>query len=433
MRYPKYIENDFIFPDFYRVKINHPPKGLEEPGKTLHQGLKNILPQSGIKPGDTVAIGVGSRGIANISLLVATLCRCIRKMGAKPFIIPAMGSHGGATAEGQIKVLEKLGITEALCGAPIVSSMAVDTVGETMDEVPVYFSRDALAMDHSICINRIKPHTKFKGPVESGLYKMLCIGMGKHQGALIYHNMALTHGFFPLLKAMGNEIIQKTNFRFGIAIVEDFFDNTMEIESIMAEDIFARETELLIRARAHFPRLPFKELDVLVIGQIGKEISGSGMDPNVTGRTFDLMEDDFSESLKAGRIAILNLSNNTAGNGIGLGNADIITEKIFQGLDYESTLMNAMTSMSLRKAFIPIRLPSDQKAIQAAFTTLGPLEPPNVRAVIIKDTLHVQEFWASQALLPELAAMDNADILEKVCLTFDESGELFIKNRQENP
>ncbi len=424
MHYPKYIENNFIFPDFYQIKINHPPRGLEKPENTLHKELQEILPQSPIKPGDTVAIGVGSRGIANIPLLVATLCRCIWKMGAKPFIIPAMGSHGGATAKGQIKVLEKLGITEAVCGAPIVSSMAVDTVGETMGEVPVYFSRDALEMDHSICINRIKPHTKFKGPVESGLYKMLCIGMGKHQGALTYHNMALKHGFFPLLKAMGDEIIQKTNFRFGIAIVEDFFDHTMAIESIMAKEIFARESKLLIQARKHFPRLPFKKLDVLVIEQIGKEISGSGMDPNVTGRTFDLMEDDFSESLKAGRIAILNLSDNTTGNGIGLGNADIITEKVFQGLDYESTLMNAMTSMSLRKAFIPIRLPNDEKAIQAAFTTLGPLEPTTVRAVIIKDTLHVQEFWASQALLPEIAAMSNANIFEKISLNFNESGEL---------
>ena len=204
---------------------------------------------------------------------------------------------------------------------------------------------------------------------------MLCVGMGKHQGALTYHNMALKHGFFPLLKAMGDEIIRKTNVRFGIAVVEDFFDETMEIEPVMAEDIFIREQELLAAARDQFPRLPFDSLDVLVIQRIGKEISGSGMDPNVTGRTFDLMEDDFSDSLKAGRIAVLNLSENTAGNGIGLGNADIITDKVFNSLDYEATLMNAMTSMSLRKAFIPIRLPSDEKAIQAAFTHPWPSGP----------------------------------------------------------
>ena len=427
MRYPAYIENKFAFPDFYRVKISHPQRGLENPVAVLNAKLQKILPRTGIKPGHTVAIGVGSRGIANISQLVTALCRYIREMGASPFIIPAMGSHGGGTPDGQVQVLHKLGISEARCGVPILSSMSVDRVGQVMGEVPVFFSREALAMDHAICINRIKPHTKFKGPVESGLYKMLCIGMGKHQGALIYHNMALKHGFFPLLKAMGDEIVQKTNIRFGIAVVEDFFDQTMDIEPVLASDIFAREPALLAAAWDQFPRLPFNELDVLVIQRIGKEISGSGMDPNVTGRTFDFMEDDFSDNLKVGRIAILNLSEKTAGNGIGLGNADIITEKVFKSLDYESTLMNAMTSMSLRKAFIPIRLPSDEKAIQAAFTTLGPLDPLSTRAVIIKDTLHVQEFWASQALLPNLTAMDSAEILEKLVLSFDETGEL--KNR----
>jgi len=424
MRYPAYIEKKFTFPDFYRVKINHTPRGLENPVAVLNANLQTILPRSGIKPGHTVAIGVGSRGIANVAPLVAALCQKIRDMGAIPFIIPAMGSHGGATPEGQVRVLHKLGISQEMCGAPILSSMAVDRVGQVMDGVPVYFSREALSMDHAICINRIKPHTKFKGPVESGLYKMLCIGMGKHRGALTYHSMALKHGFFPLLKAMGDEIIQKTNVRFGIAVVEDFFDETMDIEAVMAHEIFTREPSLLAAAREQFPRLPFNELDVLVIERIGKEISGSGMDPNVTGRTFDLMEDDFSDSIKVDRIAILNLSDTTAGNGIGLGNADIITEKVFKALDYETTLMNAMTSMSLRKAFIPIRLPSDEKAIQAAFTTLGPLDPLHARAVIIKDTLHVQAFWASQALLPDIKDMDNAEIMGKVVLSFDDAGQL---------
>jgi hypothetical protein len=208
--------------------------------------------------------------------------------------------------------------------------------------------------------------------------------------------------------------------------VEDFYDNTMAVEPILAAELFAKEQKLLALARRHFPRLPFSELEVLVVQEIGKEISGSGMDPNVTGRTHDLMEDDFSESLRAGRIAVLNLSRKTAGNGIGLGNADIITDKVFNGLNYESTLMNALTSMSLRKAFIPIRLPNDEKAIQAAFSTLGPMDAVSVRAVIIRDTRHVQEFWASQALLPQLEAMDNADILEKALLKFDGNGELVL-------
>ncbi|MBI9092501.1 MAG: DUF2088 domain-containing protein [Desulfobacterium sp.] len=424
MRYPKYIEDDFLFPDFYRVQMNHPGRGLEDPVKALLDSLDDAFLTSRIKKGDTVAIGVGSRGIANIAQLVTALCQRFRDVGAKPHIIPAMGSHGSATAEGQVQVLAKLGITEAVCGAPVVSTMDVVRVGEVMGEVPVYFSKDALSMDHSVCINRIKPHTKFKGAVESGLCKMLCIGMGKHQGALAYHNMALKYGFFPLLKTMAEKIISTTNFRFGIALVEDLFEDTMVIEPVPGEEVVERESRLLNIARDNFPHLPFRSLDALIIREIGKDISGSGMDPNVTGRTYDLMEDDFSGILQAGRIAILNLSEKTGGNAIGLGNADIITEKVFKGLDYESTVMNALTSISLRKAYIPIRLPNDQKAIQAAFTTLGPLSPDKARAVIIQDTLHTQGFWASQALLPEVEAMENAEIMEKKNLVFDENGDL---------
>ncbi|MCP4115558.1 MAG: DUF2088 domain-containing protein [Desulfobacteraceae bacterium] len=426
MRYPKYIEDDFSFPDFYRVQMNHPRRGLEDPVKALHDSLDDRFLTSHIKKGDSVAIGVGSRGIANIAQLVTALCERFKEFGAIPHIIPAMGSHGSATAQGQVKVLEKLGITETVCGAPVVSSMDVVRVGEVMGEVPVYFSRDALAMDHSVCINRIKPHTKFKGSVESGLCKMLCVGMGKHQGALAYHNMALKHGFFPLLKSMAERIMFATNFRFGIAVVEDHFEDTMVVEPVPAGEVFERESRLLELARDNFPHLPFSELDALVIREIGKDISGSGMDPNVTGRTYDLMEDDFSGILRAGRIAILNLSEKTAGNAIGLGNADIITEKVFRGLDYESTVMNALTSISLRKAFIPIRLPDDQKAIQAALTTLGPLDPALARAVIIKDTLHTQAFWASQALLPEVEAMAHAEVMEKKRPAFDGNGDLIL-------
>ncbi len=426
MRYPNYIEDEFLFPDFYRVQMNHPRRGLEDPVKALHKSLDDSFLTSRIKKGETVAIGVGSRGIANIARLVTALCQRFRDMGARPHLIPAMGSHGSATARGQVQVLEKLGITEAVCGAPVVSTMEVVKVGEVVGEVPVYFSRDALLMDHSVCINRIKPHTKFKGAVESGLCKMLCIGMGKHQGALAYHNMALKHGFFPLLKTMAETIISSTNFRFGIALVEDLFEDTMVIESVPAGEVFERESRLLNIARDNFPHLPFKSLDALVIREIGKDISGSGMDPNVTGRAYDLMEDDFSRILRAGRIAILNLSEKTGGNAIGLGNADIITEKVFKGLDYESTVMNALTSISLRKAFIPIRLPNDQKAIQAAFTTLGPLTPDKARAVIIQDTLHTQMFWVSRALLPEVEAMDNAEIMAKKRLAFHRNGDLIL-------
>ncbi|WP_231714637.1 nickel-dependent lactate racemase [Desulfonema ishimotonii] len=411
--------------------MHYPDDHIDDVAGELNRTLDTVLPESGIRAGDRVAIGVGSRGIDNIVRIVRTLCDRLRTVGAHPFVIPAMGSHGGATDAGQKKVLATLGITPESCGAPVCSALAAEQVGTAFGEVPVFFSRDALAADHSICINRIKPHTKFRADVGSGLFKMLCVGMGKHRGALSYHKWALKYGFAPLVKAMGEAIIRNTNFRFGIGIAENAHDRPHTIEAIPARQIAEREAVLLNVARENFPRLPFSDIDALVIGRIGKEISGSGMDPNVTGRAYDLGESDFSSSLRATRVAILNLSEKTGGNAIGLGNADFITEKVFRHMDYEATVMNAMTSMSLRKAFIPIRLPSEQKAVQACFTTLGPVAPEKVRAVIIRDTLRVSEFWASSALKAALQTLDAAEILDQTNLRFTENGDIRQPNLKE--
>jgi len=426
MRYPSYIEKDFSFPVFFRVKINYPHYQIKNIEGSVSLTLENILPRCGICSGDHVAVGVGSRGIANLPVIVKSVCQNLQKIGAKPVIIPAMGSHGGATDTGQKNILTSLGVTEEFCGARIYSSLNVKQIGEVFNEVPIYFSEDALKMNHSICINRIKPHTKFKASVESGIFKMLCIGMGKHQGALTYHNWALKYGFFPLLKEIGNEVMAKSNFRFGIGILEDAYDDTMLIEAIPCDQILEREKELLETAKKNIPKLPVRNADVLVIKQIGKEISGTGMDPNVTGRTCDLKEDDFSDIFHATRIAILNLSEKSGGNGIGLGNADFITEKVWNKLDYEATVMNAMTGISLKKAFIPIRLPNDKKAVQACFTTIGPVPPEAVRAVIVRDTLHLTELWVSEALLPEIQQIPEAEILDHTRLSFDEKGNLIL-------
>jgi len=426
MRYPAYLEQNYTFPRFFRIKMRYPRLQIDDIENAVKQVLDEVLPESGIRAGHRVAIGIGSRGIANLPLIVRALCRRFIKMGAFPVIIPAMGSHGGATAKGQADVLETLGVTSEFCGAPIQSSLDVKQVGMAFGKVPVWFSRDALNAEHSIILNRIKPHTKFKADVESGLSKMLCVGMGKHRGALAYHKWALKFGFAALVKEMAQIIIKKTNFRFGIGIVENAYDLTLKIEGLPGPRIAVREPALLEIARAHFPRLPVSQTDVLIIAQIGKEISGAGMDPNVTGRAFDLKESDFSSILRATRIAILNLSERTKGNAIGLGNADFITEKVFQATDYEATLMNALTSISLRKAFIPIRLLNDCKAIQACFTTLGPVPAKKVRAVIIRDTLHLSDFWVSGALTPELDLAQGVEIMEEVHLRFDKNGNLCL-------
>lgn len=424
MRYPDYIEQDLDFPAFYRVRMRYPDDRLLDIEDEIERTIGQVLPDSGIASGDTVAVAVGSRGIDNLALMVRAVCERLRAHGARPFILPAMGSHGGATPAGQRRILEQLGVTEDFVGAPIQSAMDTVRIASLHGEVPVYFSRDAIEADHSICLNRIKPHTKFKAPVESGLSKMLCLGMGKHAGALAWHNWALKYGFYPLLRDMTAAILCHANVRFGLGIVEDSNDHTAYVEAIPAADIPLREPVLLEQAKAYLPRLPVKDLDVLIVRQVGKEISGSGMDPNVTGRACDLMEDDFSASLKATRLAVLNMSEQTAGNGIGIGLADFITEKVFEQLDYEKMLMNALTSVSLRKAFIPVRMPDERKAIQACFTTLGPVKPQDVRAIIVRDTLHLFEFLVSAALLEEVECIPAAQILGRCRLEFDQDNRL---------
>jgi hypothetical protein len=297
-------------------------------------------------------------------------------------------------------------------------------IGTALQEVPVYYAKDALDLDHSIFINRVKPHTKFKAPVESGLLKMLCVGMGKHSGALSYHRWGLKHGFYDTQKAMGRVAMANSNFRFAVGIVENAYDRLMAVEVVAADQIMEREPALLSLAKEHLPVLPFHDLDVLVVRRIGKEISGAGMDPNVTGRACDLMESDFSGAMDVTRVAVLGLSEKSDGNAIGLGNADFITNAVFQQMDYEKTVMNALTSTSLHKAFIPVRMPTEEKAVQACFTTLGPKPPDLVRAVIIDDTRRVANFLASTALAPELSQEPRARLTGPRAFKFDDQGRL---------
>ena len=424
MRYPDFIETQAPFPEFVRVQRETPEDDLRDVAGAVRRALDTVLPESGIQSGQSVAVAVGSRGIDRLAEMVAALCAGLKNRGARPLIVPAMGSHGGATAEGQQAVLERLGVTETACGAPVVADMAVDDLGTVLGEVPLYFGRDFIAADHSICLNRVKPHSKFKAPLESGLLKMLCVGMGKHAGALAYHHWALRHGWYELLQAMGQEMAARSNFRFGLAVVENERDRVCHLEAVPADRLVARERALLEMAKERFARLPFRQLDALIVGRIGKEISGAGMDPNVTGRAFDLKESDFSGILDATRVAVLDLTEKTAGNAIGLGNADIITEAVFEKLDYEATLMNALTSRSLHKAFIPVRLPSDAKAIQACLATIGPVDPARARVAIIRDTRHVKEFWASRALMGELENLAGVHMDPPAPLAFDARGRL---------
>ena len=426
IRYPAYLKEKYDFPEFYRLRISYPRPQIDDLKTAVKAAVIPQLEKIPLQKGDRVCIGVGSRGIANIAEIVSLVCLEIKKMGGQPFIIPAMGSHGGGTPTGQLKTLNGMGLTEKKCGCQVMSLYDVQQIGTVFNDIPVYYPVEALVVEHSICINRIKPHTKFKGPVESGVLKMLCVGMGKHDGALNYHTWALKHGFYQLLVEMGQAVIELSNFRFGLGIVENAYDETMLVQGLAADELLQKEEALLKIAKENMPRLPVKEADVLVVQESGKEISGAGMDPNITGRASDLMEDDFSANFRASRLALLNLSKASKGNALGIGNADIITEKIYDAMDYEVTLMNILTSFSLKKAAIPVIMPTDEKAIQAAFTTLGPVPTDKVRAVIIRNTLDISECWVSQGLVEELRGQPMIEILENGPLRFDSSGNLLI-------
>lgn len=430
IRYPDYLEEKFDFPNFFRLRISYPRPQIDELEPAVKAAVIPQLEKLSLKGGDRVCVGVGSRGIRNISKIVTLVCAEIRLAGGQPFIIPAMGSHGGGSPEGQLSLLNGMGITEEKCGCPVISSFNVRQIGTVFNEVPLNYAEDALQADHTICINRIKPHTKFKGSVESGIMKMLCIGMGKHQGALSYHTWALKYGFYRLLTEMSQVVSAKSNFRFGIGIVENAYDETMIVRDLGADELFLKEKELLKIAKENMPCLSVKSADVLIVQVCGKEISGAGMDPNITGRAADLMEDDFSDNFKASRLAVLNLSRASKGNALGIGNADIITAKVYDAMDYEATLMNIFTSFSLKKAAIPAIMPTDEKAIQAAFTTLGPVPPEQVRAIIIKNTLDISECWVSQGLVEELKGNPLIEVLEKSRLKFDAAGNLMLDNPQ---
>jgi hypothetical protein len=354
-----------------------------------------------VKPGQVVAVGCGSRGIANISVIARTVIEELKALGAKPFIFPCMGSHGAATAEGQRKVLESYGITEQATGVPIKATMDTVVVGNLEDGTPVHMDRHAAEADAVVVINRIKPHTAFRGPTESGLTKMLAIGIGKIVGAATYH----THGMdtFPTLLPKVRDVnIAKRNVLFGVGIVENSYDETAHVEIVLANELAKREPALQDMAKRMMPQLYFDEIDVLVIDEMGKNISGAGFDPNITGRNRRNVKWQAKPLCK--KIAVLGLTKATQGNATGLGSADVITMRIFRELDVPSTYANIITSMNLDGGAIPIVMNNDQEAISLAVKTVVRVKPEDCRIVRIRNTLHISEIQVSNALLSEVRA-----------------------------
>jgi len=349
-----------------------------------------------IQPGQSIAVGCGSRGIANIAEIARAVIRELQAAGAKPFVFPAMGSHGAATAEGQKKVLESYGITEASTGVPIKASMETRIVGELPDGTAVHVDKNAAEADAIVVINRIKPHTGFRGPTESGLTKMLSIGIGKIIGAATYH----THGMdrFPeLLPQIRDTVIAKCNLLFGVGIVENAYDETALVELVPGAELAAREPQLQTLAKQYMPQLYFDEIDVLIIDEMGKNISGAGFDPNITGRNRRAIQWAPRPLIK--KIVVLGLTRESMGNATGIGSADVITMRIWREFDVPSTYANIITSANLDGAAIPMIMNTDREAIALAVKTVVRVKPQDCRIVRIKNTLHLSEIQVSEPLL----------------------------------
>ena len=375
---------EFQLPNMIKIRQKFSLPKINNVYDEILKDFNDKKTNSRIKPGMTVAIGCGSRGIANISEATKAVVDFLLKCGAKPFIFPAMGSHGGATADGQVKVLADYGITEDSMGCPIKSSMEVVELSKLDTGMPIYIDKHASEADGIVVISRIKPHTNFRAPIESGIVKMLTIGMGKIAGATELHSYGMDT-FIDLLPKACAEIISKKNILFGVGLVENAADETAIAEIVHAENIFSREIELQKIAKNYMPRLLFDEIDVLVIDQIGKNISGAGMDPNITGRNSGGVKWDVKPDVK--KIVVLGLTPETHGNATGIGMADVITYEVYKDLDISKTYANVITSTYLDGAAIPVIMNTSEEAIKLAAKTVNRVKVEDLKIVRIKKYL----------------------------------------------
>jgi hypothetical protein len=398
---------DFAIPKMFRVKQNFENHKIDDVAVAVKKQIERSEIKGTISPGKTIAVGVGSRGVANINIAVKALVESLKDLGANPFVFPAMGSHAGGTAESQKTLLAGYGITEETMGVEIKSNM--DTVIPVVleDGTKVHMDKNASEADGVVVINRVKPHTNFRGPIESGICKMLTIGMGKLNGASELHGTYPMSIFGTSLPNAASKLIEKIPFLFGVGMVEDAYDNTAIIEAIPAAELLNKEAKLQIKAKELMGRICFDQIDILVVDEIGKEISGAGCDPNITGNKY---EPGF-EKPAVSKLVLLNLTDKTKGNATGFSAADVITKKLFDKIDFATTYANVVASSKLDGGKIPIPMATGDKAIRLAAKTLNGIDPLNARIVRIKNTLKLDEIFVSESMLEEV---NKTPILEKI-------------------
>jgi hypothetical protein len=375
--------------------------------RTVRRGFEPLLGR--LRPGQNVAVAVGSRGITRLRETVVGVLEVLRWAGVRPYIVPAMGSHGGATPEGQTELLKEYGVDAASLGVPIHAAMEAECIGETPDGVKVFFAREALKADAVVVINRVKPHTDFAGVIGSGLQKMLVIGLGKRTGAANFHLAALRLGYEHVIRSSAKVTLERVPVLCGVALVEDARHQPAIVEVVPAKMIPAREEQLFAEAARVMPRLPFPGMDLLIVDRIGKNISGAGMDPNVIGRGVHGYSSAQIEPSTPGqpvirRLFVRDITPESHGNAIGIGMADVTTTRLVREMDARVTAINALTALTVQSAKIPIHFESDREAIAACLESAGLTDTAAVRVVRIESTLSLEHVQVSESYAEEVAA-----------------------------
>jgi hypothetical protein len=413
------------YPRLVRLQQHFERPRVEDVPLAVTSALEKLSLERRIRPGQTVALTAGSRGIANIPIVLRSVAEFLKQLGARPFIVPAMGSHGGGTAEGQRQIIESYGITEAFTGVPVKASMETVSLGSTTEGFPVFLDRHAAEADHIGVVARVKPHTAYQGPIESGLLKMLMIGLGKHTGALAYHRLLLEQPYDLVVRSVSRVLRSQAPVSFGVALVENAYDETALIEAAPPEEFEPREEELLAQARRWLARLPWSQADLLIVDEIGKDISGSGMDTNVVGRKRAFRGQSEAGQPRMRHIFVRGLTAKTHGNATGIGLADFTTTRLVQAMNYRATVINCLTAGYPEGANIPVYFDTDREVLDAALAIMGTRTPEQGRVMRIRNTLALEEILASEACLEAPVQETEFTVLsEPVEMAFEREGNL---------
>lgn len=417
------------FPSLYKIKQEFENETVQDLSSEIKKAVDDSMKQANLSVGARIAVTAGSRGIQNYVVILQTVIGELKDKGYSPFLVAAMGSHGRGEAAGQQEVLMSLGVTESSMGVPILCSDKVVQVGETDDltgRIPVYMAEEAKEADATLVINRVKPHTAFHGDYESGLLKMIAVGLGRPKGATMVHRLGADR-MGEVIPAMAHVAIEKTNIIGGIAIVENAFDATAMIQGIPSERIFKEEKELLKKAKKMMPSLPVNQVDLCLVGEMGKNYSGTGMDTNIIGRMrIEGLSEPEIPAIKY--LGVLSLSKESHGNANGIGLADFTTDSLVKDLDRESTYLNCLTTGFIIRAAIPMTFSTELALLKGAIKALKLTDSETIRLIYIKNTLHLGEIWVSKSIYEEIKDMPRVTVISgPELMSFNQCGSIQFK------